>query len=209
MGIKKPKEKSAKQKILDSGLQEFAAYGYEGARVDRIARKAHINKAMIFYYFSSKRNLYHTVIKDVLLDFIPRVQRVVKEARTPERLFEILPALYIRYFSTKKDVVKMIGREMIHSPQNITPLIREIFAGFPDAPSQMLPRTIQEWHSKGLIAESDPVQFVFNIIPLCLFPFIAQPMVEAILNIRISNDKDFLEKRIQSISHLLKRGLLS
>ncbi len=202
------KEKSAKQKILDAGLKEFAAYGFEGARVDRIAQKARINKAMIFYYFSSKRNLYHTVIREVLLDFIPRVQQVVAEAETPSRLFEVLPSLYIRYFSKKKDVIKMIGREMIHAPHNITPLIRDIFAGFPDAPSKMMPRTIGNWHSKGLITESDPVQFIFNIIPLCFFPFIAQPMVEAILDVRISDDKDFLEKRIQSITHLLKRGLL-
>jgi len=202
------KEKHAKQKILDASLEEFAVFGFEGARVDRIAQKADINKAMIFYYFSSKQNLYRTVIKEVLLDFIPRVQRVVMEAHTPESLFEILPALYIRYFSAKKEVIKIICREMIHSPQNITPLMREIFAEFPDAPSKMLPRVIREWHSKGLLSESDPVQFIFNIVPLCLFPFIAQPMVEAILDVRISDDKDFLEKRIQSITHLLKRGLL-
>ncbi len=202
------KEKNAKRKILEASLEEFAAYGFEGARVDRIGQKAGINKAMIFYYFASKQNLYRTVIKEVLLDFIPRVQRVVMEARTPELLFEILPALYIRYFSSKKEVIKMIGREMIHSPQNITPLIREIFAEFPDAPSKMLPRAIREWHGKGLLSESDPVQFIFNIVPLCLFPFIAQPMVEAILDVPISDDKDFLEKRIRSIAHLLKRGML-
>ena len=97
---------------------------------------------------------------------------------------------------------------MIHSPQNITPLIREIFARLPDAPSEMFPRVIRAWHSKGLITDSDPVQFIYNIIPLCLFPFIAQPMVEAILDVRISDDKDFLRKRIQSIQLLLKRGLL-
>jgi len=90
------KEKNAKQKIIDAGRKEFAAFGFEGARVDRIAQKANINKAMIFYYFSSKQNLYRTVIKEVLLDFIPRVQRAVMEASTPESLFEILPALYTR-----------------------------------------------------------------------------------------------------------------
>jgi TetR/AcrR family transcriptional regulator len=163
---------------------------------------------MIFYYFSSKRNLFLIVIKEVLLDFVPRVQRAVREAQTPERLFEILPALYIRYFAEKKEIIKMIGREMIHSPQNITPLIREIFARFPNPPSKMIPEVIREWHGRGLITESDAVQFIFNIVPLCLFPFIARPMAEAILDVRISDDEDFLEKRTQSITHLLKRGLL-
>jgi TetR/AcrR family transcriptional regulator len=201
--------KSTKRKILDAALDEFSAHGFEGARVDRIARQAEINKAMIFYYFSSKQNLYRTLIKNALIDFIPRVQKTVLESHTASRLFETLPALYIRYFSQKKEVVKMIGREMIHAPQNITPLIREIFSGFPTAPSSIFHEVITGWHSKGLISESDPVQFIFNIVPLCLFPIIAQPMVEAIMDIKIADDKEFLEKRIQSITHLLKRGMLS
>lgn len=201
--------KSTKRKILDAALDEFSAHGFEGARVDRIARRAEINKAMIFYYFSSKQNLYRMLIRNALLDFIPKVQKIVLESRTPGRLFEIFPDLYIRYFSQKKEVVKMIGREMIHAPQNITPLIREIFSGFPTAPAGMFREVITGWHRNGMISESDPVQFIFNIVPLCLFPIIAQPMVEAIMDIKIADDKEFLEKRIQSISHLLKRGMLS
>ena len=201
-------ETTSRQKILDASLKEFTDFGFEGARVDRIARNAGINKAMIFYYFSSKENLYRTVIKDVMLDFVPRVLKLVQESSTPERLFETLPALYIRYFSQKKDILKMIAREMIHAPRNITPLIREIFAQLPGLPSQILPRVIRDWHGQGWISESDPVHFIFNIIPLCLFPLIAQPMVEAIFDVRIADDRDFLDKRIRSITHLLKRGML-
>jgi len=44
------KSRSTKQKILSIALKEFAAYGFGGARVERIARQAGVNKAMIFYY---------------------------------------------------------------------------------------------------------------------------------------------------------------
>lgn len=209
MKEKDRKTKNAKRRILDAALVEFSAHGFEGARVDRIAAKADINKAMIFYYFSSKQNLYHTLIKNVLLDFIPQVQKTVLESRTPDRLFETFPALYIRYFSQNKEVIRIIGREMIHAPQNITPLIRDVFSSFPTAPSSLFQKILTGWHSKGLISESDPVQLIFNIVPLCLFPFIAQPMVEAIMDVRISDDTEFLRKRIQSITHLLKRGMLT
>lgn len=207
-----PKEisnkKSPRRKILDAALKDFAEHGFEGARVDRIARSAGINKAMIFYYFSSKQNLYRTVIKDVLHDFIPKVQKVIMESPTPECLFESLPALYIRYFSNHRQVIQMIGREMIHSPANITPIIREIFSEFPQTPSKTLPKVILTWYCKGLIVESDPVHFILNIVPLCLFPIFALPMVEAILDVHITEDAGFLEKRIQSITHLLKKGML-
>jgi TetR/AcrR family transcriptional regulator len=201
--------KGTRLKILDAALAEFSTYGFEGARVDRIARRGDVNKAMIFYYFSSKHNLYITLIKRALLDFIPRVQETVLESRTPDQLFESLPALYIRYFSQKKEIIKMIVREMIRAPQNITPLIRKIFTGYPNAPASMFRTVITGWHRNGLISESDPVQFIFNIVPLCLFPIIAQPIVEAIMDVKIADDEAFFEKRIRSITHLLKRGMLS
>jgi TetR/AcrR family transcriptional regulator len=201
------KERNSSQKILDASLKEFAAFGFEGARVDRIAETAGVNKAMIFYYFSSKQNLYRTVIKNAMLDFIPKVQRVIGESSTPAQLFEALPELYIRYFSRKKEIIQIIGRQLIHSPQQITPLIREIFDQVTDAPTKVLPAVIRRWHRKGLISESDPVQFIFNIVPLCLFPIIAQPMVEAIMDIRLTDDTKFLDKRIRSITQLLKRGM--
>lgn len=97
---------------------------------------------------------------------------------------------------------------MIHSPVNIDPIIREIFSELPHTPSKMLPEVISRWYRKGLISESDPVHFILNIVPLCLFPIIARPMVEAILDVRITDDAGFLEERIQSITHLLKKGML-
>jgi len=201
-------QKNARQKILATALKEFASCGFAGARVDRIAREAGVNKAMIFYYFSSKPELYRTVVRNALLDFIPKVQEAVLRSQTPEQLFEILPALYIRYFSKNKDIIKTIGRELIQNPQNITPMIRETFAAIPLPPSKMFQTVIAEWHRKGLITESDPVHLIFNVAPLCLFPIIAKPMVEAIMDVRITDDESFLEKRIQSITNLLKKGML-
>jgi len=201
-------QKNARKKILNISLKEFAAYGFEGARMDRIAQKAGVNKAMIFYYYSSKQNLHRTIIKNALLDFIPKVHQAIIKAKTPERFFETLPELCIRYFSQKKDIIKMIGRELIQSPKKISPLIREIFSELPVSPPKMLQKVVRDWYQKGQISESDPVQFIFNIIPLCLFPIIAKPIVEAIMDITIPDDEVFLDRRIQSISNLLKRGML-
>jgi len=199
---------NSKQRILNASLREFAAFGFEGARVDRIAENAGINKAMIFYYFSSKQNLFRTVVSEVLLDYIPKVQNVIRESSTPEQLFDALPSLYIRYFSKRKEIIQIIAHQLIHSPKTIAPVIGEIFAEVPDAPSKVLPVLIKNWHRKGLISESDPIQFILNVLSLCLLPIVASPMVEGILNIRIQDDASFLEKRIRSITHLIKRGML-
>src|SRR5688500_927758 len=43
---------------------EFSERGFEGGGVDRIAAKAHVNKAMLYYHFGSKRTLYLEVLRD-------------------------------------------------------------------------------------------------------------------------------------------------
>ncbi len=47
-----------RSRILDVALSEFAAHGLAGARTDRIANTAGVNKALLYYYFESKENLY-------------------------------------------------------------------------------------------------------------------------------------------------------
>lgn len=48
-------------RILAAGTTEFAHYGIAGARVDRIAARASINKAQIYSYFGSKEQLFDAV----------------------------------------------------------------------------------------------------------------------------------------------------
>ena len=49
-------------RILAAAALEFAERGYAGARVDRIARRARVNKAMLYYHFGSKQGLYRTLL---------------------------------------------------------------------------------------------------------------------------------------------------
>jgi AcrR family transcriptional regulator len=52
-------------RIMRVALDEFAARGYVGGRVQRIARAARANKQLIYYYFGSKQNLYRQVVDQV------------------------------------------------------------------------------------------------------------------------------------------------
>lgn len=49
-------------RILAASLAEFAAHGYAGTRVDRIARRARVNKRMLYHYFGSKDGLFRAVL---------------------------------------------------------------------------------------------------------------------------------------------------
>jgi len=52
---------SRRERILASAETEFAIHGFSGARVERIATAASVNKQLLFHYFESKAGLYQAV----------------------------------------------------------------------------------------------------------------------------------------------------
>src|SRR5579862_6888436 len=52
-----------RSRILSAALKEFAAHGFAGARVDAIARRAAINKRMLYHYFGNKEHLFRAVLR--------------------------------------------------------------------------------------------------------------------------------------------------
>src|SRR6188768_180789 len=55
----------SKQLILSAARDEFAEYGLNGARVDRIAQRVGASKNLIYHYFGSKDRLYLGVLEDI------------------------------------------------------------------------------------------------------------------------------------------------
>jgi AcrR family transcriptional regulator len=56
---------TSRQRLLAAAAAEFAARGFAGANVDRIAKAAGVNKAMIYYHFASKAALYREILRDM------------------------------------------------------------------------------------------------------------------------------------------------
>ncbi len=54
--------KRTRERILAAALREFSAKGFAGARVDRIARRARINKRMLYHYFGNKEDLFREIL---------------------------------------------------------------------------------------------------------------------------------------------------
>ncbi|PRY60930.1 TetR/AcrR family transcriptional regulator [Glycomyces artemisiae] len=55
-----------KAKLLDAALTEFAAHGFDGARVGAIAERAGVNKQLVSYYFGGKEGLYRALQREWL-----------------------------------------------------------------------------------------------------------------------------------------------
>ena len=69
--MRKQKNKpDSRTKIFEAAIDEFSEFGFAGARVDRIAHQAGINKAMIYYHFDSKKKLYQAIIQKEMIRMV-------------------------------------------------------------------------------------------------------------------------------------------
>ena len=70
--------------MFAAAAAEFAARGYAGANVDRIARTARLNKAMIYYHFENKAALYREILRDMFGAVRTAVAEVAASGDAPE-----------------------------------------------------------------------------------------------------------------------------
>lgn len=66
-----------RRRILETAAYEFSQYGFNGARVERIAETADISKPMIYFHFGCKEGLFNAVL-DAELD--SAMERIVLNA---------------------------------------------------------------------------------------------------------------------------------
>jgi TetR/AcrR family transcriptional regulator len=81
-------------RILAAAAAEFAARGYAGARVDRIARRARVNKAMLYYHFHNKADLYHALLRQIFGRAADRLAAIgASDAPAPEQVDRVIAGI--------------------------------------------------------------------------------------------------------------------
>jgi AcrR family transcriptional regulator len=112
---------SPRDRILDAASAAFAELGFAGARVDEIAARAGVNKAMLYYHVGDKRALYAAV----LLRNFDRVEAAIGEGlgvtgsarRRLEAVILALTAMVRAY----PDHPRIVLREMASGAANLAP----------------------------------------------------------------------------------------
>src|ERR1700737_1866761 len=64
--LRQARDLSTARRIVATAEDIFAEQGLAGARMDEIARAAKVNKALLYYYFRSKEELYRFVLETLL-----------------------------------------------------------------------------------------------------------------------------------------------
>ncbi len=163
---------TSRARLLAAAAEEFAARGFAGANVDRIAKAARVNKAMIYYHFKSKAALYREILREMFAAVATDVAAVnASDAEPADKISAFVEA------------IASAAEARPHFP----PIwFREIAEGGThlDAGTlahvtsvvKTLGRIVQEGHSKGRFERMNPMLIHAGIIGPLLLYFASGPM---------------------------------
>jgi TetR/AcrR family transcriptional regulator len=118
--------------ILAAAALEFAERGYAGARVDRIARRARVNKAMIYYHFPDKRALYTAIVRELFATLNEKLHAIVAQPLTPTQKLDALIETFVCSVDGSRHFLPFFLREIADGGVHLGPeelgLIGGIFA---------------------------------------------------------------------------------
>ncbi len=200
-----PDDDGRRGAILDAAATVFAEEGFAGARVDDIARRAGVNKAMLYYHVGDKRALYTAV----LMRSFDRVQTTVavamSEATEPaERLARVITSL--------TDIVTTY-------PEHPRMVLREVASGARNLPDDVLRRmlevaaavrsVLEEGVAGGSFRRTDPLLTHLAIIGAVVFMSSVRPLAERAGGLAADGRLPGHDVDVAAfLSDLLLRGLL-
>jgi TetR/AcrR family transcriptional regulator len=166
-----------KAAILKAALEEFAYEGATGARTDEIARRAGVNKALIYYYFKDKEGLYAAALEQVFSGLHERAASVLQRADLPPRERLLLYAqTHFDYIASAPGYPRLVQREFMRSAgRALSPAASRIMERHGKPLYSRLEKLINEGIESGDFRKVDPIQTVTSIIGTIVFYFISMP----------------------------------
>lgn len=188
----KKKENNTEELILKAAKDIFQQKGMNGARMQEIADNAGINKAMLHYYYCSKQKLFEAVFKSAVNLMAPKIIKIIE---TDEHLFDKIRNFtnkYISFISKHSFLPTFIIQELNRNPA----MIKEVLISkFDNSIGEKLKNQIKELVAKGEIKPIKPEHLLINIVSMSVFPFIAKPLLSAVLQKNETQYKQLIKER--------------
>lgn len=202
--------KDTKIKIISAAVKIFAEKGKHGARMEEIAVKASVNKAMLYYYYTSKELLYKEILKTILDRIYARIvthtKQLIENSNDPIEIVEGFIHAHNKAFSRNSDDTKVILNAIVNTPEEF----REVMEV--TQPDHIFPKKLMDIFEQGISQNNfrkvDPMQVFISIIGTNLIYFIGKSIAEIIMNLEVQDDQAFLRKREDSVVDLLLYGLV-
>ncbi|MFL6248096.1 MAG: TetR/AcrR family transcriptional regulator [Thermoanaerobaculia bacterium] len=204
MSPRKPApEADTRARILAAAAEVFASIGFAGARVDEIAARAGVNKAMLYYHVGDKDKLYATVLTETIDRVPPILRAAIAEADTPAEKLQC--------------VLDTLASLPNSNPHFIPIMLREIASGGATLPDEMLLRmaavfrvvadVLAEGVKKKAFRKTDPLLTHVTLIGSMIFLVASQPIRERLAKVAGFEHTHTLEDLARHTGNLVLQGL--
>ena len=195
---------SAEQRILAAAREEFIGRGLRGRAhaVDR--RQDRRQQGAAHYYFRTKEKLYDAVLHDTMITIVAALRKELPaetEDTDLRSLLRKIVSVYITTLQKNPDFPRFIIRELADGGTRLPRLIDAGISTVGDFPRR-IHRLLVAGMEQGFIRPIKPVHFLLNLLGMCVFTFIARPILSLVnerAHIGIVFDDAFFRDRIDAI----------
>jgi len=189
----KPEESRAA--ILRAAVSEFAEHGIAGARTDAIARAAHVNKALLYYYFKDKDALYEAVLDHVFSGLRDRVMPVLESNLGPrEKLLDYL-GRYFDYIAANPRFPRVVQAEWMRVGPKGSPHMQQIAREYFAPIYRRVAETLREGAESGEFRAVNPMDFLPSMVGVIIFYFSTAPAMKTLLKVDPLSKERIAERR--------------
>ncbi len=207
----------SKEKILNAAIEVFAEKGKYGARMEEIAARASINKAMLYYFYTSRENLF----KAALMHVFERIHSWMETEIMPLMGKKIDPATFIReivrahfqVYSRNQNFTRIMLQALANDPQELKTAIDDVHEqwhkkGCCHKGPESLIQFIEDNVKKGVFRKVNAKQIMVSIIGVNMIYFATKPITESMLGFAVEDEDKFIEERQESNIDLLLNGIM-
>jgi AcrR family transcriptional regulator len=195
----KAKEENTELEILNAAKEVFQEKGMAGSRMQEIADKARINKSMLHYYYRSKQLLFEAVFKNAFRLLAPQLNKVLND---DSELFDKIRNFtnnYISFVIEHPYLPNFVIQELNKNPGFVEKLRTE--KDFPKIEKFKL--QVEDAVTRGIIKTISAEQLFINIMSLNIFPFIAAPLLQGLINVEEKEYRELMESRNTEVADFI------
>ena len=181
--------------ILKAAVGEFAEHGIAGARTDAIARAAHVNKALLYYYFKDKDALYEAVLDHVFSGLRAQVTPVLDSDLPPrQKMLEYLGA-YFDYIAANPRFPRVVQGEWVRSGAKGSAAMQRVARKYFRPIFEKLSEVLQEGIRTGEFRAVNPMDFLPSVVAVIVFYFTTAPVMKALMKVDPLSEERIRERR--------------
>ncbi len=182
----------------------FARDGLAGARTDDIAAEAGVNKALLYYYFSSKELLYEAVLEEHFSEFNQKALAVLGAPGSPREILLRYVGMHFDFISSHHRYAALFQQLMTAGGPGAERLARKYFAPRSKAFDRLIERGMRE----GQFRKADRFHTAISIVSLIVFYFSAAPVLQ-LLGTPDAYTAANLNRRKQEVMDFVSHGLFT